>query len=214
MHSNPAGRPGQRSGGANAPQPRGGSMTEPSGPGSAGRPTPRRIDRVLAADFTAGLGALPLAELRGRRAAALAEEGDLSYLRRVLHGRIDIIAAESARRADADASPLVTRLAEILVDTPPARAASARHLTFSRTPPPAGEYRVELEARLREIAVPDLADCPEATLHTAAAALAEYEREVSGLRHKVQFVADECAAELARRYREGEAAVDDLLVGE
>lgn len=189
-------------------------MTEPNGPGTASRPSPRRIDRVLAADFTAGLGALPLAELRLRRTEALAEEGDLSYLRRVLHGRIDILAAESARRADADAGPLVTRLAEILVDAPPARAASARHLNLSRTPPPAGEYRIEVEAGLRELAVPDLADCSEAILRKAAAALAGYEREVSELRHRVQFVADECAAELARRYREGEAAVDDLLVGE
>ncbi|HEV3169510.1 MAG TPA: aerial mycelium formation protein [Actinocrinis sp.] len=187
-------------------------MTEPrrreQTPGSS-----RRLDRVLAAGFTSGLGTLPLAELRGRRADALAEEGDLSYLRRVLHGRIDIIAAESARRTDADAGPLVNRLTEILADAPPARTASARHVALARTAPP-GEYRVALEARLRELAVPDLGDCPEMTLRSAAAALADYEREVSDLRHKVQRAADECATELARRYRVGEAAVDDLLVGE
>jgi hypothetical protein len=71
-----------------------------------------------------------------------------------------------------------------------------------------------LEARLRDLVVPDLADCSDAILRSAAAALCGYECEVSDLRRRVQFVADECAAELARRYREGEAAVDDLLVGD
>jgi anti-sigma-K factor RsiG len=203
-------------------------MIEPSGTGEVACPRPdpdplagpgpqppaRRLDRVLAADFTTGLGGLPLAELRERRVDALAEEGDLSYLRRVLHGRIDILAAESGRRTDGDSSPLVGRLTEILVDAPSARSASTRHLALSRTPPPAGEYRAALEARLRELAVPDLADCSDVTLRSAATALAGYEREVSDLRRKVQSVVDECAAELARRYREGEAAVDDLLVGD
>ena len=174
----------------------------------------RRIDRVLAQGFTAELAAVPLTVLRERRAEASAEEGDLSYLRRMLHGRLDIIAAESARRADGDQSPLVARLSEILSDPPSRRIASARHLPLGGGAAAAGEYRVALEAALRELAVPDLATCPDDTLHEVAAALAGYEREVSELRRRVQGVADECAADLARRYREGEAAIDDLLVAE
>ena len=200
-------------------------MTEPTGttgPALRPQPTPhrpaprpagpRRIDRVLDRGFTAGLSAVPLAVLRERRAEASAEEGDLSYLRRMLHGRLDIIAAESARRADGDQSPLVARLSEILSDPPSRRIASARHLPLGGDCP--GEYRVAVEAALRELAVPDLASCPDQTLREAAAALADYEREVSELRRRVQGVADECAADLARRYREGEAAIDDLLVAE
>jgi hypothetical protein len=185
-------------------------MSEPTTTGPAAR---RRIDRVLDGGFTAGLSDVPLAVLRERRAEASAEEGDLSYLRRVLHGRLDIIAAESARRADGDQSPLVARLTEILSDPPSSRVASARHLPIGGDTP-SGEYRVALEAVLRDLAVPDLAACPDEALREAAAALAGYEREVSDLRRRVQLVADECAADLARRYRVGEAAIDDLLVAE
>lgn len=170
----------------------------------------RRIDRVLSAGFTADLSGIPLSVLRDRRAAATAEESDLSYLRRMLHGRIDIIEAESARRADGDESPLMAKLAEILRDPPSSRVASVRYLPIDTAA--AGEYRNELEAALSDLAVPDLAGCSDAALREAAEALHRYEREVSDLRRRVQFITDECAAELGRRYRVGEAAIDDLLV--
>ena len=54
----------------------------------------RRIDRVLGAGFSTGLGELGLAEVRARRDDAAQEETDLSYLRRLLHARIDLVRAE------------------------------------------------------------------------------------------------------------------------
>lgn len=191
-------------------------MSEPitTDPAPRSPQPPRRIDRVLDRAFVENLPAVPLAQLRERRAEASAEESDLSYLRRVLHGRLDIIAAETTRRADGDQSPLVTRLTEILADPPSRRVASARHLSLGNGDAMAGEYRVALEARLREFAVPDLPTCPDQTLRDAACTLSGFEREVSDLRRRVQIVVDECAADLARRYREGEAAIDDLLLAE
>ena len=53
----------------------------------------RRIDRVLDPRFVAGVGRLDLAELRSRR-----EEADVSFLRRLLQGRLDILRAELVRR--------------------------------------------------------------------------------------------------------------------
>jgi hypothetical protein len=183
--------------------------------GSLGpEPSPRRIDRVLDRAFATDLPAVPLKVLRERRAEASAEESDLSYLRRVLHGRLDIIAAETARRVNGDESPLVARLTEILSDSPSRRVASARHLPRGTGDATAGEYRRALETRLRELAVPDLATCSDQALRDAAALLSAFEREVSELRRRVQIVVDECAADLARRYREGEAAIDDLLVAD
>ncbi|MBS2962307.1 aerial mycelium formation protein [Actinocrinis puniceicyclus] len=182
------------------------TATATAGPG-------RRIDRVLDHAFTADLSALPLGVLRDRRAEAGAEENDLSYLRRVLHGRLDIIAAESERRAGGDQNPLVGRLPEILADAPSNRPASTRHLALGAVAA-IGEYRVELEAKLRELALPDLGACSDRALRETAAALSVCEREVSELRRRVQGVVDACAADLARRYREGEAAVDDLLVAQ
>ena len=49
----------------------------------------RRIDRVLDPRFTDGVERLDLAELRSRREEAEAEEADVSYLRRLLQGRLE-----------------------------------------------------------------------------------------------------------------------------
>jgi hypothetical protein len=59
----------------------------------------RRIDKVLADDFTTDLEAIELGDLRGRRREAEQEEADLSYVRRMLQGRMDILRAELARRS-------------------------------------------------------------------------------------------------------------------
>ncbi|MFD0564757.1 hypothetical protein ACFQ2M_24165 [Kitasatospora saccharophila] len=45
-----------------------------------------------------GLAGLALEELRVLRRDALEQEADLSYLRRLLHGRMDILRAELQRR--------------------------------------------------------------------------------------------------------------------
>src|SRR5947209_17755829 len=75
----------------------------------------RRIDRVLAPEFVTGLGQVPLDELRQRRLDAEQEETDLSYLRRLLQGRLDILRAELARR-DGQETDLVQALPRILAD--------------------------------------------------------------------------------------------------
>jgi len=59
----------------------------------------RRIDRVLDPSFTDRVDQLGLAELRARREEAEAEEADVSYLRRLLQGRLDILRAELVRRS-------------------------------------------------------------------------------------------------------------------
>ena len=46
----------------------------------------------------------------------------------------------------------------------------------------------------------------------SAVMLERHEQQVSRRRQRLQRTADECSAEIARRYREGEAQVDDLLV--
>ena len=69
----------------------------------------RRIDRVLAPEYVRDLGQLDLAEVRARRDDAAQEETDLSYLRRLLHGRIDIVKAEQKRRLEGGSSSVVAR---------------------------------------------------------------------------------------------------------
>ena len=76
----------------------------------------RRIDKVLASNYLEGLEELPLEEIRALRDDAGQEETDLSYLRRLLQGRIDIVNAELSRRGSGDASGIVGELPRILAD--------------------------------------------------------------------------------------------------
>ncbi|MEU4213466.1 ABC transporter substrate-binding protein [Streptomyces sp. NPDC026206] len=156
---------------------------------------------------------LCLVELRALRRDAQRDEADLSYVRRLLQGRIDILRAELARRA-APGSPvverlLVERLTEILADGPSAHRSSARHVTVGT--PHSEEYRRLADDMLSEVELSDLGARTDGELREGMGRLEEYERQVSVRRTGLQRTADDCSAEIARRYREGEAQVDDLL---
>ncbi|GAA2409336.1 aerial mycelium formation protein [Streptomyces coeruleofuscus] len=164
------------------------------------------------------LAALSLPALRTLRREAQRDEADLSYLRRLLQGRIDILRAELTRRtpvgsasvaAPAEAS-VVERLAEILLDAPARHRSSARHVTLGT--PQGEEYRRLAAEMLAEVELSDLDARTDLELSTAMGRLVRYEQQVSRRRQRLQRTADECSAEIARRYREGEAQVDDLLV--
>ncbi|MFF0477279.1 ABC transporter substrate-binding protein [Streptomyces sp. NPDC004284] len=154
------------------------------------------------------LGALRLPELRTLRRDAQSDEADLSYVRRMLQGRIDILRAELARRTDPEA-PVLDRLSEILADVPSRHRSSARHVTLST--PRGEEYRRLAAEMLSEVELSDLTARTDDELHAAMGRLAGYEQQVSRRRQHLQRTADDCSAEIARRYREGEAQVDDLL---
>ncbi|GGQ06094.1 RsiG family protein [Streptomyces roseolilacinus] len=156
------------------------------------------------------LRTLRLDELRALRRDSHADEADLSYVRRLLQGRIDILRAELARRA-APEVPVMDRLSEILADAPSGRRpGSARHMTLST--PRSEEYRLLAAEMLAEVELSDLDARTDVELHEAMGRLARYEQVVSRRRQELQRTADECSAEITRRYREGEAQVDDLLV--
>src|SRR4051794_41574801 len=84
--------------------------------GTQGPAGNRRIDRVLAETYLADVASLPMDEVRTLRRDAEQEETDLSYLRRLLQGRLDILRAELARRAGDGAGTLVDSLPQILTD--------------------------------------------------------------------------------------------------
>ncbi|MFF5013899.1 aerial mycelium formation protein [Streptomyces sp. NPDC001165] len=161
------------------------------------------------------LARLSLPELRVLRRDAQRDEADLSYVRRLLQGRIDILRAELAWRgrasvpAPADAS-VVERLPEILTDAPARQRSSARHVTLGT--PHNEEYRLLAAEMLGEVELSDLTARTDLELTTAMGRLVRYEQEVSRRRQRLQRVTDDCSGEIARRYRAGEAQVDDLLM--
>ncbi|HEY0486383.1 MAG TPA: aerial mycelium formation protein [Mycobacteriales bacterium] len=172
----------------------------------------RRIDRVLGPDFAEDLTGLPMAELRSRRHDAEQEEVDLSYLRRLLQGRIDILRAEEVRRRSGG-DTVIGHLTDILADERrDQQHGMGRHSTLE--PTRAGEHRRSVEALVGDVDLSDAGALSDEDLMKALTVFSEAERSVSGLRTRVQHVMDSFGAEVARRYREGEAAVDDLLPGE
>jgi RsiG-like len=172
----------------------------------------RRIDRVLAPGFLDGISERTLGDVRSLRDDAAQEETDLSYLRRLLHARIDIVRAEQRRR-DEGGSAVVEDLATILAD--PARPAPAGSGRLQRLQPSRAEaHRRYVEALVADV---DLSDVTALTGEKLAEALAAYLREeqsVSMRRRQVQAVVDALNAEIAARYRAGTASVDDLLARE
>jgi hypothetical protein len=182
-------------------------------------PTQRTDSPPLPSDAPAHeLTALSLPELRTLRRDAQRDEADLSYVRRLLQGRIDILRAELTRRTPvgsasvpvpAEAS-VVERLAEILRDAPARHRSSARHLTLGT--PQGEEYRRLAAEMLAEVELSDLDARTDLELNTAMGRLVRYEQQVSRRRQRLQRTADECSTEIARRYRDGEAQVDDLLM--
>ncbi|MPY62098.1 AmfC protein [Streptomyces spongiae] len=154
---------------------------------------------------------LRLAELRALRRDAQRDEADLSYVRRLLQGRIDILRAELAGRGGtAAAVGLVDRLPEILTDAPARHRSSARHVTVGT--PYREEYRALAADMLAEVELSDLQARTDEELGAGLGRLVRYEQQVSRRRQQLQRTADDCGAEIARRYRDGEAQVDDLLL--
>jgi hypothetical protein len=175
----------------------------------AARTGNRRIDRVLAEDYLDGLAQASLEDVRGLRGEAEQEEVDLSYIRRMVQGRIDILRAELERRGGADGT-LVDRLASILGDEQrsPARGLG-RHSTLE--PSRAAEHRRYVEQLVHDADLSDVTASSDDELHRALETLAGEEEKLSGKRREVQTVMDACSAEITRRYRDGEADVSALL---
>jgi hypothetical protein len=175
-------------------------------------PGNRRIDRVLAEDYLSGLASASLEDVRGLRQDAEQEEVDLSYIRRMVQGRIDIVRAELARRGG-EGGKLVDQLPGILADEPRAPARGlGRHTTLE--PTRADEHRRYVERLVADVDLSDVSARSDDELRRALETLAVEEQALSGKRREVQQVMDACSAEITRRYRDGEADVSTILAAQ
>jgi len=174
---------------------------------------PFDLDRLLADGYVEGLERLPLVEVRRRKSECEAVEVALSYLRRLVQGRLDIVRADLRRRAGGrpgDLSDVVEQLPQIL-------AGAERPEGGGRLP---ARMAPDVNLRLltadldRIIDVDTLHALPSMTDDEAAAvadALAKLELGVSAQRRRIHARMDELQADIVRRYRSGEASVDALL---
>jgi hypothetical protein len=171
------------------------------------------VDALLDPTFLENATRSPMTEVRRLRREAEQEEVNLSYTRRLLQGRLDIVRRELQRRAEDDGRSLVDLLPEILAEKGRGPAHGlGRHQTVSPSAPE--EYESWVNSLTPGVDLSSISALPDPKLEKAARALGEAETGLSERRRGVQQVMDALAAELGRRYRDGEADVAALLADE
>jgi hypothetical protein len=161
----------------------------------------RRIDHIRRPEFVEAAQDLPLDELRRRRDECLAEREYLSFLRRLLQGRAEILRAELERRDGMAEGSLVEGLATILGGDAqgPARGEAVR------VGLPEDEMllaRRRVERLVSDVAISDPGQLDDERLAEVADLLVREEHDVSRSRAEVIEVLDQLQDELKRRYRE------------
>jgi len=159
----------------------------------------RRIDRILAPEYAHGLDTRPLDELRAMEREALEVETEVSYVRRLAQGRIDILSAERDRRAaGGPLGDLIAALPTILADD--GRSGPATTRAQPLLAPSAGiEWNRGLERLISDGTLANLPNLSDAELQATVAQLRELEHDVSERRRAIHGVLDAVTHAIASR---------------
>jgi Mg2+ and Co2+ transporter CorA len=171
-----------------------------------------KVDRVLRDDYLGDVTGRPIEDIRAMRDESKAVEDMVSYRRRMIQGRLDIVSADLRRRAEGgsplDLGALVEQLPDILSDK--VQGGGTGRLPTGLIPPDE-----DVTADLDQVAGPDtlghLADLSDDTVAELARTIGGLEREVSDARRALFGRIDALNGELARRYGSGEADPAGLL---
>jgi hypothetical protein len=172
------------------------------------------LSRLLDAGYLGDLAARPVDEIRSMRLECVEVETGLSFLRRMVQGRLDIVASEQHRRVDGG-DP--TGLPELIGQLPEIFSEQRRPGGTGRLPQSleVPDVDAELLAELDRIAGPGvlgrLTEDSDAEVAALESDLRALEQVVSGYRQQMFERIDALQAELTDRYRTGEASVDTLL---
>ena len=109
-------------------------------------PEQRRLDRVLDPSYLDGLADRPVDEVSAMKTECTELETEVSFVRRLAQGRIDILDAERDRRANGGSlEDLIGSLSKILADEGPRPTPSQAHLPQRMAPSPEIEWTRGLE---------------------------------------------------------------------
>ncbi len=166
-------------------------MPDPPLPPSGGRRT------ITSATASPHLRDLDLPALRRYRGSLREEEEKISYWRRLIHARVDLIRSGAGTESGLD----VARLAKVLGDTGSGRAREALHRVRAADPMPE---------------LPDLAEVwsvptEEVESQRVLEHLAVAEEQLTGYRVALHERIDEATAELIVRYRADPSLALSLL---
>lgn len=176
------------------------------------------LDVVTSPSFVSDLGDRDMDELRAVRSRCQSLENSLSYVRRLIQGRVDIVGGELQRRREGgdegNISELIGRLPDILSEGSRVQGGpGAVRPPHSLEPDP--DVTAQLEVRLEKIFSSDdlatVSTTDESALTDVLSALNGLEDEVSDNRRRLHTVIDTVQTEVTRRYTSGEATVDGLL---
>jgi hypothetical protein len=161
----------------------------------------RRIDVVLEPEYLEGLDDLDLDEVRRRRDTATEVEAQISYYRRLLHGRMDLLDFEQRRRRGDEERSIIEALPEILakgmiLGSEP----SLRHIE-TMPPLPSVTGRRLIDKIMDDGVLANLPELSDEELVEAIERLREVETNLSVQRRQLHQVIDALQDQMIARYR-------------
>ncbi len=172
------------------------------------------LSRLLAPTYLAGVDALSLDDIRRMRTECQEAEAALSYLRRLIQGRLDIVHAYLGRPVGTDApdlSSVVDNLAGILAGPGRPSGPGRNPVLYTPDTDDMAGLTTELDGVLGADEIGHLGDLADDRLRALADRLRDLENRVSGERRGLHERIDSLQAELVERHKSGRASVDGLL---
>jgi len=169
----------------------------------------RRIDQVLEPGYADDLGDLELGEVRRRRDTAEDVEAQISYYRRLLHGRMDLINFEMRRRSGEEERSILEALPEILASGMILGSEPTLRHIETMPPIPSMTGRRLIDKIMDDGVLASLPELSDEEIVEAIERLRDVETQLSGQRRRLHQVIDKLQDEVVARYRsqQGEASV-------
>jgi hypothetical protein len=165
-----------------------------------------RIRQLLDPEYLANLDARSLDDLRAMRSRCAEYELTVSYDRRMLQARMEILDAERGRRERGGSlDELVADLPRILGADPGRANASSTRVASAQAPSIELHWPDGREGLFADETLANLPQLDDAALHDTAGRLRDFERELSEIRHELHHVIDALDREIASRQVAGTA---------
>ena len=161
----------------------------------------RRIDTVLEPEYLEGLTDLDLSEVRRRRDTAEDVEAQISYYRRLLHGRMDLLDFELRRRSGQETRTIIEALPEILANGMILGSEPTLRHIETMPPIPSVTGRRLIDKIMDDGVLTSLPELTEEQLSEALDRLREVETQLSAQRRRLHEVIDRLQDEMVSRYR-------------
>jgi RsiG-like len=161
----------------------------------------RRIDVVLESEYLEDLQSIDLDELRKRRVTAEDVEAQISYYRRLLHGRMDLLDFELRRRSGEEGRTLLEALPEILASGMVLGSEPNLRYLDTMPPIPSTTGRRLIDKIMEDGVLIQLPELTDAEIDEAIDRLRDVEAELSVQRRQLHSVIDALQDEIISRYR-------------